>query len=1056
MNIISLAIRQPVFTTMVMAALVVLGLFSYSRLNIDEYPDVSIPIVSIQTVYPGASPDAVEREVTRVVEETINTIEGIDQVTSMSLEGVSVVVAEFKLDVDNNVAAQDVRSKLDQIRRTLPSDIEPPIIEKFDPSAKPILSLALTSTSMALREITALADDVVKPVLEGLAGVASVELVGGLEREIQVRLDPARMEGLGIGTSEVIGALQRQNLDVPAGHLERSERETLVRVQGRFQSPGEFGDVIIAMRSGVPLRLREVADIVDGGQEARSLALLDGEIALGLDIRKVSGTNTVGVAEGVKEAIDEIAAGLPDGVELRLVQDNSTFIEDSVRDVKIALLLGAILTVMIVFLFLGDWRATTITALSLPVSVISAFLIMDALGFTLNTMTLMGLSLSIGFLIDDAIVVIENIVRHRRAGTPPAQAAEEATREIGLAVTATTFTILAVFIPVAFMDGIVGKFFYQFALTVAWAVLVSLFVSFTLTPMLAARWTGSADSANAHRVTPLTRVSAIIDRRMDWLSARYHGLLGCALDHRRATVGIAVASLVGALALLPAIGGEFMTSSDRGYFYVFLDAPADASITYTQRKAVEVDQRVRALPGVAHTYTASGGGSMGTVDRGEMLVKLTAKKDRSLNQQQLMQQARSSLAVIHGIDVSVLEAGKMGLVEKPIRIDIRGPELAELERLSAVALDRMSGVAGAIELESTLSDTRPEYRVRVQRETAASIGLSVAQVAAAVRPALAGENATTWEAPDGSLYNVVVRLPDHGRTGLADLGRIPVASLIQGPGAPGAVIVPLAQVADVEVGTGPARIDRKGLQRVVTVLANTAPGANVQQVSATAQETLKSLDLPAGYTMSLAGENEDFEETRASVAAALLLSVLLIYMILASQFGSFSHPLIIMISLPLSLVGALLALFLTGDTVNIMSMIGFILLMGLVTKNGILLVDFAKERMEAGAPRREALLEAGRIRLRPILMTAMTLIFGVLPVALALGQGAEFRAPMARVVIGGMITATLLTLVVIPVVYSYVDELMDRMRALVRARRLRRGQEASIPHARDPTPVEVV
>jgi hydrophobic/amphiphilic exporter-1 (mainly G- bacteria), HAE1 family len=1055
MNIISIAIRQPVFTTMVMAALVVLGLFSYGRLNIDEYPDVSIPIVSIQTVYPGASPDAVEREVTRVVEEAINTIEGIDQITSMSLEGVSVVVAEFELDADHNVAAQDVRSKLDQIRRTLPLDIEPPVIEKFDPSAKPILSLALTSTSLAMREMTALADDVVKPALEGVGGVASVELVGGLEREVQVRLDPARMEGLGVGTSDVIGALQRQNLDVPAGRLERSERETLVRVQGRFERPEEFGDVIIAMRGGVPLRLREVADIVDGEQEARSLALLDGEVALGLDIRKVSGTNTVGVAEGVKETVHQIAAGLPDGVELRLVQDNSTFIEGSVRDVKIALLLGAILTVMIVFLFLGDWRATTITALSLPVSVVSAFLIMDALGFTLNTMTLMGLSLSIGFLIDDAIVVIENIVRHRRAGTPPAQAAEEATREIGLAVTATTFTILAVFIPVAFMDGIVGKFFYQFALTVAWAVLVSLFVSFTLTPMLAARWTGSADAAKMHRVRPLARVSAFIDRRMDRLATRYRRLLEWALDHRRTTVGIAVASLVGALALLPVIGGEFMTASDRGYFYVFFDAPADASIGYTQRKAVEVDQRVRALPGVSHTYTAIGGGSMGSVDRGEMLVKLVDKRDRSLNQEQLMQRARESLAVVHGIEVSVLDAGKMGQVEKPIQIDIRGPELAELERLSAAALDRMGAVPGAIELESTLSDTRPEYRVQVRREMAASLGLSVAQVAAAVRPALAGEDATTWEAPDGSIYNVAVRLPDYGRTGLADLGRIPIASQNRDPGMPGATVIPLAQVADVEVGTGPARIDRKGLQRVVTIRANTAPGANVQQVSAGARESLASLDLPAGYTLALAGETEDFEDTRASVGAALLLSVLLIYMILASQFASFSLPLVIMISLPLSLVGALLALFFTGDTVNIMSMIGFILLMGLVTKNGILLVDFAKERMEAGAPRREALLDAGQIRLRPILMTALTLIFGVLPVALALGEGAEFRAPMARVVIGGMITSTLLTLVVIPVVYSYIDELTERVRGTIERRRLRGGQRASIPHAPDPNPVEV-
>lgn len=1028
MNLSSLAIRQPVFTTMMMAALLVLGLFSYRRLNIDEYPDVSIPIVSIQTVYPGASPDAVEREVTRTIEEAINTIEGIDQVTSTSLEGVSVVVAEFDLDVDDNVAAQDVRSKIDQIRRDLPLAIEPPVIEKFDPSAKPIASLALISASMPIRDMTAFAEDVVKPRLEAVPGVASVTITGGLEREVQVLLRPASMEALGIGVTEVLTALRQQNLEVPAGRLGRSERETLVRVQGRFRRPEQFGDVIVAVRDGTPVRLREVADIVDAQAEERSVALVKGDRAVGLAIRKVSGTNTVAVAEGARETLAEIDEELPAGLELRMVQDNSTFIEHSVRDVKIALLLGAILTVVVVFLFLGDWRATTITALSLPVSVISAFLIMDAMDFTLNTMTLMALSLSIGFLIDDAIVVIENIVRHKQSGKPAMEAAEDATREIVLAVTATTFTIVAVFVPVAFMEGIVGKFFYQFGITVAWAVLVSLFVSFTLTPMLASRWSGEENAGADVEPRRLDRVSAFIDRRMDRLATAYRNGLAWALSHRRTTLGVAVASLVAALFLLPVIGGEFMTSSDRGYFYVQFDAPADASIDYTRRKVAEADARIRDVPGVAHTYATIGGGMMARVDEGEMLVILVAKGDRSLNQTELMTRVREALRPIHGISASVLESGKMGEVEKPIQIDIRGRDPAELARLSAETMALMRDVPGAIEMESTLAESRPEHQIEVRRELAAAVGLSVGGIAAAVRTAVAGEDATTWEAPNGETYDVTVRLPEEWRTGVADLGRLPVASMARDPLTGRAVSIPLAQVADIRSGTGPSRIDRKNLERVVTVQANTAPEANVQQVSGAARARLAGVELPEGYSVTLAGETEDFEETRGSVGTALLLSVLLIYMILASQFGSFTHPLTIMVSLPLSLVGAFLALLLTGDTVNIMSMIGIILLMGLVTKNAILLVDFAKERIADGMPRREALLDAGQVRLRPILMTALTLIFGVLPVALAVGQGAEFRAPMARAVIGGMTTATLLTLIVIPVVFTYVDDAMARLK----------------------------
>jgi hydrophobic/amphiphilic exporter-1 (mainly G- bacteria), HAE1 family len=1047
MNLSRVAIRQPVFTTMLMAALVVLGLFSFRRLSIDEYPDVSIPIVSIQTVYAGASPEAVEREVTRPIEEAINTIEGIDQVTSTSQEGVSVVVAEFALDVDENIAAEDVRARLDKIRRTLPADIEPPVIEKFDPSAKPIVSLGLFSERMPVRELTGYADEVLKPRLEAAPGVASVEIVGGLQRVIRVQLQPARMEALGVSIEQVTAALRTQNTEIPAGRLERGNAEQIVRVRGRLAESADFGDIIVAVRGGTPIHLREIATIEDASEEERSIARVDGQRAVALDVRKTPGSNTVAVAEAVKAMVAELAGELPEGVTLQVVQDNSTFIKNAVQDVQIALVLGAILTVLVVFLFLGDGRATTITALALPVSVISAFIIMDALDFTLNNMTLMGLSLAIGILVDDAIVVIENIVRHRRMGKSALEAAEDATRQLFLAVTATTATILAVFVPVAFMGGIVGKFFYQFALTVAWAISVSTLVSLTLTPMLAAWWAGPDEGEGEPREPTSSRrggrIGRVLERMnagFDRLGVAYRSAIGWALDRRKTTLGIAGVSLLGAVLLFPVIGGEFMSQSDRSQFYVHFETPAGSSLAYTVSKAEEIEQRVQGLPGVDYTYTTIGAGSGGSVEKGEVLVRLAAKRQRKLNQFEMIEAVRGDLAPLHGVSVSVLQAGKMGLVEKPVQVDIRGRDVTVLDRLARAVAEEIRRIPGAIEIESSLSAGKPEVRIDVRRALAAELGLSVGQIASVVRPAIAGDAVTTWEAPNGETYDVRLQLPSDQRTNPEDLARLPITTGRPDPATGGWTVVPLAQVAQIEPGTGPSGIERKQLERVVTVSASVARGANLKQVSDEIRARTAALDLPAGYTVSLGGETQDFEETRGYVLEALVLSVLLIYMILASQFGSFVHPLSIMVSLPLSLVGALLALLLFGNTMNIMSMIGVILLMGLVTKSAILLVEFTNELRADGMVRREALITAGQTRLRPVVMSALSTIFGMLPVALALGAGAEFRAPMARAVIGGLTTATLLTLIVIPVVYTYFDDLALWARA-----RLARRREARRP-----------
>ena len=1013
------AIARPVFTTMMMLGLVVIGVFSFLRLSIDQFPEIDVPVVSVQTIYPGASPETVEREVTRRLEEAFNPVQGVDTLSSISLEGVSQVIVEFDLDRDAEEAAQDIRAKIDAVRRDLPADIDPPIVEKFDPSAQPILSLALSSESRTVPELTTLADAVVRRRIEAVPGVGNVRIAGGLTREVRVFLDPKRMQALGVSASDVMSALRAQNQEIPAGRLERGNREELVRVVGRITSPLQFAQIIVANREGRPIRLGDVADVRDSTEEERSLALVDGDRAVSLDVLKVSGANTVAVADGVFEAIDELSASLGGDTALRVVRDNSVMIRQSVEDVLVELIIGAILTVVVVMLFLNDWKATTITSLALPVSVISSFVLMNALGFTLNVLTLMALSLSIGILIDDAIVVIENIVRHREMGEEPMTAAARGTSEIFLAVMATTLSIVAVFVPVAFMGGIVGRFFFQFGLTVAWAVLVSLFVSFTLTPMLSAWWGVSPHQTG--RRSMLTRLIEGFNRWFDRQAERYRAVIEWALGHRKTTIAAAVLALAGAAALFPLIGGGFAPETDDSAFTVTFETPEGSSLAYTRSKAEEVHAILRGIDGVSYTYTTVGAGATGTVTAGSTYIKLVARAERERSQAELMEVARDRLVPLSGITASVLVTGGPGGGEKPIQVNVRGAEVEELQRLSLQLADGMRRLPGVVDIETSLGESRPEYRIEVNRDLANELQLDIADIAATVRPLLAGQRATTWEDPSGEERDVVVQVAPEQRTSVPDLLGLPIATP-QRTASGAAVTVPLGQVARVADGASPAQIDRRNLERVGTVSATTTQATSLSAASAAIRAMVARMNLPAGYSVSLGGETEQFEETAGFIIESILLAVILIFLILASQFESFTHPLAIMVSLPLSLVGVLLALFLTGDTLNMMSMIGVIMLMGLVTKNAILLVDNANERRLQGADRYTALVEAGRVRLRPILMTTLATIFGMLPVALGLGEGGGFRAPMARAVIGGMITSTLLTLVVVPVAYSYFDD----------------------------------
>jgi hydrophobic/amphiphilic exporter-1 (mainly G- bacteria), HAE1 family len=1019
------SIKRPVFATMMMLALVTLGLFSYRRLAIDEWPDVSFPFIAVQTVYPGASPETVEREVTRKIEEAVNPIGGVKQITSSSLEGLSTIFIEFQLNVNAMDAQQDVRSKIETIRADLPTDIDPPLVLRFDLAEIPIVSLALRSQTRTPRELTTIADEVIRRELEGVEGVGQVNLLGAEKRAVVIELDPERLAAHAVSVAQVMAVLRTENLEIPAGRLEFGPGEKLVRVTGRLRQPSDFERLVVDVRDGTPIHLSDLGTVRDASEEVRTAALLNGVPAIGIDLIKVSKANTVQVADGVKAAVTSLQARLPEGIELSIVRDNSVWIRQSVDDVRTTILLGALLTVLVVFAFLNSWRSTVITGLTLPVSIIAAFVAIHAFGFTLNTMTLMALSLATGILIDDAIVVRENIVRHVGMGEDHKTAAKRGTSEIGLAVLATTLATLSVFVPVAFMGGIVGRFFREFGVTVAFAVGVSLFVSFTLDPMLSSVWYDPVAAGHAQR-GPLGRLLERFNQGFIGVGRRYRRLVGWALDHRLATLGIALAAFVAALALFPLIGGGFMPNADSEQLTISVKAPVGSSLAYTRDRIKEVSSLVRAYPEVEYTYDTIAGGYAAQVNEGTLYVKLTPKSKRHRSQQEMQRVFRADLETLPGMTVSVLDAGGMGGADKPIQIYVKGDQIDELRRISNQVVDIVRRTPGVIEAESGLEEERPEVEIDLRRDLASEIGVGVGALAGTLRPAFAGETVSTWEDPSGEQHDVIVRLPSGARESVEQLERMPLA-VGRDPATGLPEIVRLGHVATITAGASPQKIDRRDLKRVVLVQAN-FDQRSLTAVSRDIDRQVKQLAMPNGYSVVMHGDTEMFAETVGYILESLLLAIVFIYLVLASQFGSFIQPLVIMLSLPLSMVGVLVTLLATGTTFNIMSMIGLILLTGLVTKNAILLVDFANQARNRGADRRTALIEAGQIRLRPIVMTTLAMIFGMLPLALALGAGAEFRAPMARAVIGGLVTSTLLTLIVVPVVYTIFDDAGGRVR----------------------------
>ena len=1045
MFISDFAIKRPIITVTAMVALVAFGCAALLNLHTDEFPDIQAPVVGLSIAYPGASPAEVERELVKPVEDAVWGISGLDgdKSTCFAIDGLAQCTLTFDYDKPIEQASQDVRDAISTKREDLPPEMKEPVLTRFDPSEAPVFTLVLTSPTTTAPVLTRIADPGLASDLRSIPGVAQVNVVGEVKRNMVVELRPADLQSAGVSVAQVVTALGQQNLASPVGWLNGKLDEKLIRLSGRLQNAADFGSLVVADRGGQLIRLNQIANVYDGTEESRTMALFNGKQAVGIEILKSKGYSTTQVADEIRAKVTELQKTLPPGVQFAEVQNAGERVSHAVRNVEEALVEGALLTVLVVFLFLNSWRSTVITGLALPVSVLASFIAVWAFGFTLNTMSLLGLSLAIGILIDDAIVVRENIVRHIEMGEDHVEASHTGTNEIGLAVTATTFSIVAVFVPVAFMYGVAGQWFKPFALTIACSVLVSLFVSFSLDPMLSAYWPDPQVTRHKQvRGGPITRTLARFNRWFDRQADNYKIIIAWALDHRLAVTLLAGGSFVLAIALQMFVGGAgFVPVSDRSEINLIIESPGGSNLEYTRLRTEAVAALARRHPEVAYTYSSIGGAipfRAPGVDQALVYVRLVPKAKRHLSQDQLGSIFRSEFASVAGIKTAVFTSGFGGAV-KEVQVEMRGPDPVVLTRLAEQAATMVTHVKGAVDVGLSTRGEKPELDVQLNRPLAGSLGITVGEVAQSLRPAFAGLKAGDWTDPSGETRDVTVRLTPESRENLADLQGLPLV-VMDAQGRP--TTLPLGQIANIRQTLGPAQINHLDRVPVVNVEAN-VEGRSLTEVTNAIKKQLSSMRLPPGYRITQGGEARDQAEVFTRIFTALGIAILLMYLILVMQFGSFLDPIAILISLPLSLIGVVLALLATIDTLNIMSLIGVMLLMGIVAKNAILLIDFAKWAREKGMSRRDALIEAGRIRLRPIIMTTLALIAGMLPVAIGHGEGADFRAPLGRAVIGGVITSTLLTLIVIPTIYEILDEFKEWMRARFFGRH--RAAEAPAP-----------
>ena len=1045
------SLKNPVFATMVMLALVVLGLFSLQRLQVDQFPNIDFPVVVVTAEYPGASPEVVESEVSKKIEEGVNSIAGIKALTSRSYEGQSVVILEFDLAIDGRKAAEDVREKVAAIKPLLRSEVKEPRVLRFDPSARAIWSVAVIPDATTAQgrvpdavELSNWAEQTLQKRLENVRGVGSVTVVGATKREINIYLNPQALEALGITPDQVVSAVASENQEVPVGTIKDTQQERVIQIEARMKRPEDFGRIIVARRNGVPVRVDQLARVVDGAQEVDSLALYNGQRTLLMNVQKSQDENTIAVVDGLQKTLVEIQKQLPPGVRLEPITDGSRMIRVSVENVRRTLIEGASLTVLIVFLFLNSWRSTVITGLTLPIALIGTFFFMNLFGFTINMITLMALSLCVGLLIDDAIVVRENIVRHVAMGKHAYQSALDGTQEIGLAVLATTLSIVAVFLPIGFMGGIIGKFFHEFGLTIVAAVLISMFVSFTLDPMLSSIWEDPSIAEHQKGGPPrgwyektIGRVTGWFDTATEQMAQGYQGILRWSLVHKLATLGIALAIFVTSIFMVPLLGTEFVPKADFSEMSINFYTPVGSSLEATEARTRQVEAVIREFPEVRYTLSTINTGNAQGKMYASVYVRLVDRKARNRSVDQMSVVLRNRLAGIAG--VTVTHAGLLDPVggNKPITFSILGTDTGELERLTVLAMEKIRGVPGLVDLDSSVKPNKPTLDIQVRRDAASDLGLNISQIGNALRTLVAGRTVGNWRAPDDQTYDVNVRLAPEARNSAEDMAQLPF-TLTNPDGS--TRLVRLNQIANVVPSTGPNQINRRELTREVAITGNVS-GRSAGEISADIKAAMDTIAMPPGYRYQFSGSTKDMAESFAYAISALAMAVIFIYMILASQFKSFLQPLALMTALPLTLIGVVLALLMFNSTLSMFSVIGVVMLMGLVTKNAILLVDFAiraregllddKGQLQPGLERNAALLMAARVRLRPILMTTLAMIFGMVPLAFALTEGSEQRAPMGQAVIGGVITSSLLTLVVVPVVYCYMDDLAQWARRVL-------------------------
>jgi HAE1 family hydrophobic/amphiphilic exporter-1 len=1040
MKVVDLCIRRPVATTMFIAFLVVLGWFSYRQLAVDLFPNVDFPIVTVTTTLSGASVEEMESSVTKPLEEVLNTIEGIDELRSTTSEGLSTVMVFFNLARNGEAAAQDVRDKVSTVLSQLPPGTDSPVVAKFDLESTPILSIVV-SGNRDLREITEIAKKQIKEDIETQRGVGSVSLVGGLERAINIVLDTDRLVAYGLSIDQVKAAIRAQNVEIPGGRVDQGQKELVLRTMGRVERAGDFRDLIVGSAQGRPLTLGDLGTVEDAFVEPRNLARLDGHPAVTLLVRKQTGTNTVEVIETVKRRLATIESVLPSDIRIELVRDQSRFIQRSIDEVKLHLVLAGVLVSLTVLLFIANLRATLICAVAIPTSIIATFTVMRWLNFTINNVTMLGLVLATGIVIDDAVVVLENIFRYmEEKGVSARQAASAATAEISLAVMATTLSLVVIFLPVAFMEGQVGRFFNSYGITVAVSLIVSLIVSFTLTPMLCARYL---------KLTPRTHATQRVHRAVD---RAYGAVLRWSLCHRWAIVLLSLLVMASTVPLFGAIGKDFLPRDDQSEFEITVQTPEGFSLQRTDETLRGIEARLRGLPHVTHLLTTIGDVSgrlragEGPVTTGSIYVRLTDLEQRDIAQTDVMKQARAVMAAYPDLRSSVQGVNLLvsgGQRFSDLEFDLNGPSLAKLETYSAAVMDALRTTPGVVDVDTTLSVRQPELRVAIARDKASIFGIKVRDIAGALRTLVGGEPISTFREEQDQI-DVWLRAQRSNRSDPRAIGDVAIA-------APSGELVRLANLARLSEERGPAQIDHYNRQRKVTLVANLdgiALGTAVERVRA----IVAGLDMPPTYGLVFGGRAKSFGESGTNFLLAFALSFVFMYMILAAQFESFVHPITILLALPLSIPFALASLLLLGETLNIYSVLGLFMLFGIVKKNGILQVDYTNTLRAQGMARDAAILQANHVRLRPILMTTVMLVAGMIPIALGRGPGSGSRAAMAKVVIGGQTLCLLLTLLMTPVAYSLFDDL-GRVRALARLRawvRTRIQSRRSVANGRTP------